>query len=105
MAVSKTEHLTVEEMTNISKIDLIFYSNKNKKLKMRLKDLWNVMEKVGKHWSYSYPIYVLPFSYYDVVLRHTLPIFTGLGRCPIVSWDFAEAVSIFGPDALPVVHQ
>ena len=36
----------------------------------------------------------------DVVLRHT-----GLGRCPIVSWDFAGAVSIFGPDALPVVHQ
>ena len=41
----------------------------------------------------------------DVVLRHTLPIFTGLGRCPIVSWDFAGAVSIFGPDALTVVHQ
>ena len=38
----------------------------------------------------------------DVVLRHTLPVFTGLGRCPIVSWDFAGAVSIFGPDALPV---
>ena len=35
----------------------------------------------------------------------TLPIFMGLGRCPIVSWDFAGAVSIFGPDALPVVHQ
>ena len=31
----------------------------------------------------------------DVVLRHTLPVFTGLGRCPIVSWDFAGAVSIF----------
>ena len=41
----------------------------------------------------------------DVVLRHTLPVFTGLGRCPIVNWDFAGAVSIFGPDALPVVHQ
>ena len=41
----------------------------------------------------------------DVVLRHTLPVFTGLGRCPIVNWDFAEAASIFGPDALPVVHQ
>ena len=41
----------------------------------------------------------------DVVLRHTLPVFTGLGRCPIVSWDFAGAVSIFGLDALPVVHQ
>ena len=41
----------------------------------------------------------------DVVLRHTLPIFTGLGRYPIISWDFAGAVSIFGPDALPVVHQ
>ena len=38
-------------------------------------------------------------------LRHALPVFTGLGRCPIVSWDFAGAVSIFGPDALPVVHQ
>ena len=24
----------------------------------------------------------------DVVLHHTLPVFTGLGRCPIVSWDF-----------------
>ena len=43
--------------------------------------------------------------YDDVVLRHTLPVFTGLGRCPIVSWDFAGAVSIFGPDALPVIHQ
>ena len=40
----------------------------------------------------------------DVVLRHTLPVFTGLGRCPIVSWDFVGAVSIFGPGALPVVH-
>ena len=36
---------------------------------------------------------------YDVVLRHTLPVFKGLGRCPIISWDFAGAVSIFGPDA------
>ena len=33
------------------------------------------------------------------------PFFTGLGRCPIVSWDFAGAVSIFAPDALPVAHQ
>ena len=41
----------------------------------------------------------------DVVLRHTLPVFTGLGRCPVVSWDFAGEVSIFGPDALPVIHQ
>ena len=24
----------------------------------------------------------------DVVLRHTLPVFTGLERYPIVSWDF-----------------
>ena len=24
---------------------------------------------------------------------------------PIVNWDFAGAVSIFGPDALPVIHQ
>ena len=37
--------------------------------------------------------------------RHTFPVFTGLGRCPIVNWDFSGAVSIFGPDALPVVHQ
>ena len=29
----------------------------------------------------------------DVVLRHTLSVFTGLGRCPIVSWDFAGAES------------
>ena len=35
----------------------------------------------------------------DVVLRHTLPVFTGLGRCPIVSWDFAGAVSIL--DQMP----
>ena len=41
----------------------------------------------------------------DVVLHHTLPIFMGLGWCPIVSWDFAGAVSNFGPDALPVIHQ
>ena len=41
----------------------------------------------------------------DVVLCHTLPVFTGLRRCPIVSWDFAGAVSIFGLDALPVVYQ
>ena len=41
----------------------------------------------------------------DVVLCHTLPIFTGLGQCPIVNWDFAGAVSIFGPDTLPVIHQ
>ena len=40
-----------------------------------------------------------------VVLRHTLPVFMGLRRCPIVNWDFAGAVRIFGPDALPVVHQ
>ena len=40
-----------------------------------------------------------------VVLHHTLPIFMGLGQCPIVSWDFAGAVSIFGPDILPVIHQ
>ena len=26
--------------------------------------------------------------YDDVISRHTLPVFTGLGRCPIVSWDF-----------------
>ena len=27
-------------------------------------------------------------GYSDVVLRHTLPVFMGLGRCPIVNWDF-----------------
>ena len=31
----------------------------------------------------------------DVVLCHTLPVFMGLGWCPIVNWDFAGAVSIF----------
>ena len=41
----------------------------------------------------------------DVVLRHALPVFTGLGWCPIVSWDSAGEVGIFGPDALSVVHQ
>ena len=40
-----------------------------------------------------------------VVLHHTLPVFTGLGQCPIVNWDFSGAVSIFGLDALPIVHQ
>ena len=38
-------------------------------------------------------------------LCYTLPVFTGLGQCPIVYWDFVGAVSIFGPDALPVVYQ
>ena len=32
--------------------------------------------------------------YDDVVLCCTLPVFTGLGWCPIVNWDFAGAVSI-----------
>ena len=41
----------------------------------------------------------------DVVFYATHPIFMGLGQCPIVNWDFAGAVSIFGPDALPVIHQ
>ena len=41
------------------------------------------------------------YLYDDMVLRHTLPIFMGLGRCPIVNWDFAGALSIFGLDALP----
>ena len=31
----------------------------------------------------------------DVVLCHTLPVFTGLGWCPIVNWDFARAVRFF----------
>ena len=50
-------------------------------------------------------IYIYIYICDDVVLRHTLPIFTELGRCPIVNWDFVRAVSIFGPDALPVIHQ
>ena len=58
---------------------------------------------------YAIARFVLRYFYLhdddDVVLCHTLPIFMGLGRCPIVSWDFAGAVSIFGLDALPVVHQ
>ena len=41
----------------------------------------------------------------DVVLCHTLPIFMGLGWCPIVSWDFAGAVSIFGLDAMQYLLQ
>ena len=41
----------------------------------------------------------------DVVLCHTLPIFMGLRWRLIFNWDFAGAVSIFGPDALPVIHQ
>ena len=40
----------------------------------------------------------------DVVLCHTLPIFMGLGQCPIVNQDFAGSVRIFGLDALPVIH-
>ena len=47
----------------------------------------------------------MKYLYDDVVLRHTIPIFMGLGRCPIVNWDFAGAVSIFEPDTVPVVHQ
>ena len=60
---------------------------------------------------YSHTSFLIEIAYEnasqdeDVVLRHTLPVFTRLGRCPIVSWDFAGAVSIFGPDALPVVQQ
>ena len=53
----------------------------------------------------TYSLLVSLTSTDDVVLRHTLPVFTGLRRSPIVSWDFAGAVSIFGPNALPVVHQ
>ena len=58
-------------------------------------------------WSFNTCIAIISVQYTldDVVLRHTLPVFTGLGWCPIVSWDFVGAVSIFGPDALPVVHQ
>ena len=56
-----------------------------------------------RNWHAGYCIMYIKID--DVVLRHTLPVFTGLGRCPIVSWDFVGAVSIFGPDALPVVHQ
>ena len=41
----------------------------------------------------------------DVVLHHTLPIFMRLGWCLIVSWDFAGAMGIFGPDALPVIYE
>ena len=49
---------------------------------------------------------IIQYICYDyVVLHHTLPIFMGLGWCLIVSWDFAGAVSIFGPDALPVIYQ
>ena len=49
------------------------------------------------------------FSFLSVALMwfyvtHS-PFSRGLGRCPIVDWDFAGAVSIFGPDALPVVNQ
>ena len=47
--------------------------------------------------------FILAISDY-VVLRHTLPVFHGARTMPN-SWDFAGAVSIFGPDALPVVHQ
>ena len=41
----------------------------------------------------------------DMVLHHTLPVFMGLGWYPIISWDFAGAVSIFGLDTLPVIDQ
>ena len=36
-------------------------------------------------------------------ITHT--IFMRLGQCPIISLDFAGAMSIFGPDILPVIHQ
>ena len=45
------------------------------------------------------------YVFTDEVLCHTLSIFTGLRWCPIVNWDFVGAVSIFGPDALPVIQQ
>ena len=51
----------------------------------------------------TYYLYLEQYNY--VVLHHTLPVFTGLGWCLIINWDFSGAVSIFGPDALPAVHQ
>ena len=67
---------------------------------------------MGKNFKKCVFVYIDCISYDDdddddddVVLRHTLPVFTGLGRFPIVNWDFAGALSTFGPDALPVVHQ
>ena len=46
-------------------------------------------------------IYIYMMWFY---ITHS-PFFMVLGWCLIVSWDFAGAVSIFGPDALPVIHQ
>ena len=78
------------------------------KLFHRLQNLFLLFDKKYCNSSYVGPFCLnrlLDKSDDDVVLRHTLPVFTGLGRCPIASWDFVGAVSIFGPDALPVVHQ
>ena len=65
-----------------------------------------VITCVGKIFLYTINyIKAVCQDYDDVVLCHTLPVFTGLGWCPIINWDFAGAVSIFGLDALPVIHQ
>ena len=77
------------------------------KIKLLQESFENRFRDFVKEESYI-PAFLNTFSLSEqdgVVLRHTLPVFTGLGRCPIVNWDFAGAVSIFGPDALPVVHQ
>ena len=40
-----------------------------------------------RHWYFILPCCFF-YTLTEVVLRHTLPVFTGLGRCPIVNWDF-----------------
>ena len=55
----------------------------------------SVHTKLSKRFRKTLGILIQNFVHTDVVLHHTLPVFTGLGRCPIVSWDFAGAVSIF----------
>ena len=67
------------------------------KIKLLQESFENRFRDFVKEESYI-PAFLNPFSLSeqdDVVLRHTLPVFTGLGRCPIVNWNFDGAVSIF----------
>ena len=41
----------------------------------------------------------------DVVLRHTLPIFTGLGRCPIVNWDFIVELIVDSGASINIIEK
>ena len=54
---------------------------------------------------YIFAILVMMMMMMMIWFYVTYSIFTGLGQCLIINWDFAGTVSIFGPDTLPVTHQ